>query len=282
MRNELNQPDGLHMTYGACVTLPTTRRRCAKAIGIRLIAGLAAMLIWETQAVSGVTPEVSRVVFDEGSHEQSLHVFNVNKYPVLVQAWIDDGKVLALPQDSKAPIIVLPPIFRMDPGSQASLRLISSGATLPENRESLFWLNLYEMPATQRRDSATDETVTLTMRTQMKVFARPGKLPYSPRELVKRLAFSLVLGADGLTLTIDNPTPYYATIGNMQIAIEGAPQPESVDMIAPFSHAIVDLGTLQGKPGEHAKVLFSLIDDEGNPVVGERNVALTIGDGGAQ
>ncbi|WP_233861921.1 fimbrial biogenesis chaperone [Paraburkholderia adhaesiva] len=251
------------------------RHRRFGAFGFALIAGLAAvMMAWRTQAVAGVAPEVSRVVFSEGAHEQSLHVFNVNKYPVLVQTWIDDGNILALPQDSKAPIVALPPIFRMDPGDQMSVRLINSGAKLPEDRESLFWLNLYEIPATQKIAAPDSEKVTVTMRTQIKVFVRPEKLPFPETDLPKHLTFALVHRPNKVTLEIGNPTPYYATIGALQITIEGAPRPETVDMIAPFSHADVDLGGLVGTPGEHAKVLFTLLNDEGNPMLGERELAV--------
>lgn len=264
-------------------TATCATRRLAMAFVIRAAAGLAATLLWHAQAVAGVTPEVSRVVFLEHDTVESLQVFNVNKYPVLVQAWIDDGKVLASPQDSKAPIIVLPPIFRMDAGNQISLRLLNSGASLPSDRESLFWLNLYEIPATPKDEAASARIVTVTMRTQLKVFVRPDKLPYPESELPKHLTFSLVRRAAGSTLEIGNPTPYYATLGAVQIAIGGAPEKETVDMIAPFSSASVDLGAIHATPGERAKVVFSLLNDEGNPMVGERDVEVTGSDvGGAR
>jgi len=244
------------------------------AIGKRVAASIAVAMIGHAQALAGVTPEVSRVVFSASATEQSLHVFNVNPYPVLVQTWIDDGEILALPQDSKAPVIVLPPIFRMAAHDQASLRLINPGTTFPSDRESVFWLNLYEIPATQKRDASAAETVVVTMRTQIKVFVRPDKLPYPETDLPKRLTFSLVSRAGKLTLDIGNPTPYYATIGALQIAIEGASRPQTVDMIAPFSHASLDLGALQATSGEPAKVLFTLLDDEGNPLPAERDVPI--------
>lgn len=251
------------------------------AFVIRAAACLAATLVWHAQAVAGVTPEVSRVVFLERDTSESLQVFNVNKYPVLVQAWIDDGKVLASPQDSKAPIIVLPPIFRMDAGNQMSLRLLNSGASLPSDRESLFWLNLYEIPATPKGEAATAQIVTVTMRTQLKVFVRPDKLPYPESELPKHLTFSLVDRADGLMLEIGNPTPYYATLGVVQIAIGGVSERETVDMIAPFSSASVDLGGIRGMAGERAKVVFTLLNDDGNPMGGERDVDVRGSEGGA-
>jgi P pilus assembly chaperone PapD len=277
LRNEPNDPSLRRVERGNSSTWLRTRRWLAppgRALASRLALGVAALLVWNTQAVAGVTPEVSRVVFDEGAVEQSLQLFNVNKYPVLVQAWIDDGNILALPQNSKAPIIALPPIFRMSPGDQMSLRLINSGNALPTDRESLFWLNLYEIPATPKRGAANEQIVTVTMRTQIKVFVRPEKLPVPPDELPKRLTFSLVHRAGKLALEIGNPTPYYATIAEVQLTIEGAQKQEPVEMVAPFSHAEMDFGPVPAKAGEHAKVIFSLLGDDGNPEIGERDVVV--------
>lgn len=239
-----------------------------------------ALLALASPAKGGVTPEVSRVVFPEQSTEESLQVFNVNRYPVLVQAWIDNGDIGALPQDSKAPIIVLPPIFRMDPGDQINVRLINSGSSLPADRESLFWLNLYEIPASEQRGDAAAQTVTVTMRTQIKVFARPAKLPYPPGELPKRVTFALVHRAGRWTLNVGNPTPYYATFGTLRIAVAGAGVPQTLraDMVAPFSQIAVDVGAVRATPGEQVHVQFTLLDDDGNPVGGEREVRVPGGD----
>src|SRR5204863_2939575 len=61
-------------------------------------------------------------------------------------------------------------------------RLINSGAALPSDRESLFWLNIYEIPSTPNGSMAESQLVTVTMRTQIKVFVRPRKLPFSRSE----------------------------------------------------------------------------------------------------
>ncbi|WP_442793470.1 hypothetical protein [Paraburkholderia sp. HP33-1] len=45
-------------------------------------------------------------------------------------------------------------------------------------------------------------------------------------------------------------------------------------MVAPFFSASFDPDTLHANPGENAKVLFSLIGDDGNPVADERNVTV--------
>lgn len=239
-----------------------------------VLAGLA----YCVHAAAGVTPETSRVIFSAGAVEQSLQIYNVNRYPVLVQAWVDDGRLDAVPQASKSPVVVLPPIFRMGAGDQLNLRLISAGTRLPTDRESVYWLNLYEMPATAKRPKpANDADLTVTMRTQIKVFMRPGKLPYSPTELHKRLVFSLHRTGDALALTVDNPTPYYATIGVVQVTLGERSQEHPVDMIAPFSRTTVKLDASTSAPGDSATLRYTLIGDDGNPIVDERRVPIGSG-----
>ncbi|WP_244145314.1 fimbrial biogenesis chaperone [Paraburkholderia mimosarum] len=218
-------------------------------------------------AHAGVTPVASRVIFPAGDTEQSVQLFNVNKYPVLVQAWIDDGRIEAVPQESTAPFVTLPPIFRMGAGDQTSLRIIHSGAKLPSDRESLFWLNLYEIPGVPKNQPDQAQSVMVTMRTQYKVFVRPAGLPYGARELPKRLTFSLANAGGKLTLKIDNPTPYYATFNAVLVKIGGRSQQITPDMVAPLSGSTLELDPLGAGAGETAEVLFSLIDDDGNPMV---------------
>lgn len=215
------------------------------------------------------------MIFAVGATVQSLQVFNINKYPVLVQAWIDDGQIDAVPQESKAPIVTLPPIFRMAPGDQTSLRMITSGAPLPMNRESLFWLNLYEIPATPKDQPANSQTVTVTMRTQIKVLVRPDRLPYRAVELPKRLVFSLSKQPGKLVLTVENPTPYYASFSAIQVKSGISSQQKTPDMIAPLSSGTVEFDKLDAGVGDSAEVLFSVINDDGNAVMGKVTVATT-------
>ncbi|MGX0936459.1 molecular chaperone [Cupriavidus metallidurans] len=243
-----------------------------RALGLVIILSAMLMQTWSPQAAAGVTPEISRVVYAADAVEQSLQVFNVNDYPVLVQAWVDDGRIDALPQESTAPIIVIPPIFRLGRGDQTSLRLINSGAALPQDRESLFWLNIYEIPSTPNSVIAERQLVTVTMRTQIKVFVRPRKLPFPSDELPKRLAFSLTKMPDEFLLEIRNPTPYYATISALKVDTGSASQVAPVEMIAPFSNTIVHLSPQKDSVSNDARIHFSLVNDDGNSVGGERTV----------
>jgi len=223
-------------------------------------------------AVAGVTPEVSRIVFAADAAEQSVQLYNLNTYPVLVQAWVDDGDIRSVPQSSSAPVVALPPIFRMAPHDQTSLRLINAGEPLPTDRESLRWLNLYEIPATPKDWGKDGQTVTVTMRTQIKLFVRPAGLADPGAGRLRKLVLSLAPACRGLALTIDNPTPYYVTIGAVQVALGNTAKQAIPDMIAPFSRTTVAFDAWQASPGTAARVTLSVIGDDGNPEAGTRTV----------
>ncbi|WP_126228519.1 fimbrial biogenesis chaperone [Burkholderia ambifaria] len=231
-------------------------------------------------AVAGVTPEVSRIVFAADGAEQSVQLYNLNAYPVLVQAWIDGGDILSVPQSSSAPVVALPPIFRMAPHDQTSLRLINAGEPLPTDRESLLWLNLYEIPSTPKDWVHDRQTVTVTMRTQIKLFVRPAGFADPGVSRLRKLVLSLATARRGLALTIDNPTPYYATIGAVQVTLGDTAKQAVPDMIAPFSRTTVAFDAWHASPGAAARVTFTLIGDDGNPDADTRTVRVGACPGG--
>ncbi len=134
------------------------------------------MLCLAPTSEAGVTAERTRLVFVEGQREASLLLVNQNPYPVLVQAWVDDGALDGEPDTALAPFLPLPPVFRLEPGRQRSLRLLATGQAQARDRESLYWLNIYEIPPQATAEAAGRPRLTVTLRTQMKVLYRPHGL----------------------------------------------------------------------------------------------------------
>ena len=130
-----------------------------------------------TSAAQGaIVVQGTRVVFPEKSHEVTVRINNTSVGPVLVQNWVDDGQPDAFPEDLKVPFVVAPAVARVDPGGTAVLRISATQPQLPNDRESLFWLNVLETPPR----SSSDETVLqFSFRTRIKLFFRPVgfKLP---------------------------------------------------------------------------------------------------------
>ena len=230
-----------------------------------LLALLAAGL---PAAQAGVLAGGTRVIYDEGLRERSLMLANTNPYPVVVQTWLDDGN--GTPENAKAPFIALPAVFRLQPGGLQGLRIIHTGAALPRDRESVFWLNLYEIPPLAGRKEPDPARVELAMNTQLKLFYRPTKLPLSPEQVAGKLAFELRREGDTWFLVCRNPTPYHASFTTLGLSGGGrslAAQQQMDMMTPPFSEKRYPLEG--GAPPDGARVSFRLVDDAGFPVPGE-------------
>lgn len=220
---------------------------------------LLVMMASSTSAIASVIAERTRVIFSEGSTEESLQLVNSNQYPVAVQVWVDDGDLMATPEKAISPVLVLPPLFRLQPQAQRSLRLILSGANkLPVDRESAFWLNVYEIPPKSTTKVDDESFVTLALRMQYKVFYRPKSLPAPGETLGKALTFTLVRSGDSALIKVNNPTPYYASLASLKLgSAEALP-----DMVAPFS--TLDFPLNHSPTAGSATLNFVLIDDLGN------------------
>ncbi|WP_145572720.1 fimbrial biogenesis chaperone [Yersinia mollaretii] len=220
---------------------------------------LLLMMASSTSAIASVIAERTRVIFSEGSTEESLQLVNSNKYPVAVQVWVDDGDLMATPEKAISPVLVLPPVFRLQPQAQRSLRLILSGASkLPVDRESAFWLNVYEIPPKSTTKVEDESFVTLGLRMQYKVFYRPNSIPAPGETLGKALTFTLVRSGDSALIKVNNPTPYYASLASLTLgSAEALP-----DMVAPFS--TLDFPLNHSPTAGNPTLNFVLIDDLGN------------------
>lgn len=115
---------------------------------------------------AGIMPASSRMIYRDGDREKTLMLVNTNDYPVLVQSWVDNGE--GSPEAASPPFVVLPPVFRLAARRTQGLRIIYNHDPLPQDRESAFWLNLYEMPPETPHQDPTH--LTLAMNTQLKVF----------------------------------------------------------------------------------------------------------------
>lgn len=145
----------------------------------------------------------------------------------LMQSWIRPMDFTtglpAAESDSKGPgdaipLMVTPPLKRLDPGEQLTLRIRLTGMTLPQDRESVFYLSVKGIPAMPDKASQTGGQLVLAVVNNMKMFYRPAGLPdEGVKGAAKQLRFSLQNDA----LVVDNPTPFY--INFSQVTVGGKP-----------------------------------------------------------
>lgn len=230
-------------------------------------------------AAAGIMAETTRLIFPEGATERSLMLANTNDYPVLVQTWVDNGDVNNTPEKTDSPFIVLPAVFKMGAGEIKGVRVIFKTQSLPKDRESVFWLNLYEIPPTGNKNSQGNEAKLLVaMNTQMKIFYRPKNLSKKIDTIRDNLQFTLTKEENNLILTCHNSTAFYASFASLNLFSTGRvykPDTKLDMMVAPFSTERFTFKADKIPKGQRIDLEFELITDAGLSQKGEKKAIFT-------
>ncbi|WP_423061472.1 fimbrial biogenesis chaperone [Citrobacter portucalensis] len=192
------------------------------------------LAFFAVQVQAGIVIGGTRVIYNGEKKETSTSIRNQEKSGVyLVQSWVDTGV-----KGSKAPFIVTPPLFRINPDEENMLRIVRTGGTLPEDRESVFWLNVKSIPATD--DSVPQNNVLqIVVKSRLKLFYRPAGLKGAQEIAYKNLS----VARSGNHLTVSNPTPYYVTLFTLKV--DGLEIKEA-DMVPPKGSVSFTLPSASG------------------------------------
>jgi chaperone protein EcpD len=221
-------------------------------------------------AHASVTIGGTRVVYPLEQREVTVKLDNDSSAPSLVQVWMDDGNPDAKPGDIKAPFVITPPIFRMEPKKGQMLRVMYSGDALPQDRESVYWLNVLDIPP-KAEASADANLLQLAYRTRIKVFVRPPKLGGQPEDAPAQLSWKIAASKDGKgqEVSVSNPTPYHVSFSEFNVESDGHTfKNERGGMVAPFATEVLPVDKMNAVPAG-AKVHYSAISDYGGAIAGD-------------
>jgi len=224
--------------------------RTAMFIGI---AALAA------QVNASVVMNGTRFVYRAGEKEIVVKVSNVGKLPALTQTWLDDGDASAKPETVYVPFNVTPPISRIEPGKSQSLRLAFTGSDkLPEDRESLFWLNILEVPP--KAEAADDGgQMQLAFRYRLKLFYRPKGLSGSADTASEALVWK-VPGGGGIS--VSNDSAFHVTVNQLKLRVDG--KDIEAEPFALEPHGVYTIPTKTAvDQGTSVEIDFQTINDYG-------------------
>lgn len=181
----------------------------------------------------------TRFIYSGNEKEITVQLSNTAERPALAQIWLDNGNADATPDTITTPFIITPPISRVDAKSGQTLRIkLGSSAGLSKNKETLWWLNLLEIPPMVTSDKNEGQNVLqLAIRSRFKFIYRPiglGNRDVAPEKLI--------ITASGNNLTLSNPTPFYITVSRISRNQGNALNGKTV-MLAPQSSQIIPTGT---------------------------------------
>ena len=225
------------------------------------------LLLNTTSALAGVVINSTRAIYPEGKREITVRLESQNDYPTLIQSWIDNGKKDEEIKKIKVPFILLPPVTRIEPYQGQSLRISYTGeGTLSADKESVFWLNVLEIPP--KSSAEAGGLLQMALRTRIKLFFRPKAIQgLSPAESAEKITWRLTEKNKQTSLEADNNTPFHVSIVSIEADTGGKPVIIEGKMIAPFSKGIY---TFPGKAFKINKFKYYYINDYGANVPVEK------------
>ncbi|MGV8916265.1 MAG: molecular chaperone [Pseudomonas sp.] len=212
---------------------------------------LAMALAANVQA--GIVLNTTRIIYPASDKEVSFGVHNSGGGEILLQTWLESDAE----GGTDLPFVITPALARMAGNAKQLLRIIYAGTEMPHDRESVFWLNVQEIP-----QAAGENALQIAVRQRIKVFFRPMGLKEEPADAPQALQWRLLQGD---VLEVINPGPYYVSMVGIDVK-DGAAQLLKKDsqMLAPKQSISLTLNRATG--GRALELSFISINDFGGQV----------------
>jgi len=209
------------------------------------------------QASAGIMLGGTRVLYAESVKEASIMVMNQSPQDIMIQSWID-------PEDKhvsqNVPFIVTPPLSRLGGHKQQTLRIMYSGENLPNDKESVFRLNVQEIP----QKSKDDNSLQIAVRQRVKLFYRPIGIIGKPEDAPKMLEWRLVEKKGRPALEVHNPSSFHVSFSGVMLHNGPSKYPLPIGMVTPRSKEVISLQNLApSKNDRSSSIEFTAINDYG-------------------
>ncbi|ECB2662549.1 TPA: fimbria/pilus periplasmic chaperone [Escherichia coli] len=173
--------------------------RVTKTLGMALALMMACQ-----SAMASLAADQTRYIFRGDKDALTITVTNNDKTRTFGgQSWVDN----IVEKDTRPTFVVTPSFFKVKPNGQQTLRIIMASDHLPKDKESVYWLNLQDIPP-----SLEGSGIAVALRTKLKLFYRPKALIEGRKGAEEGL--SLQSRPDGRTMLV-NTTPYIFTISRL-------------------------------------------------------------------
>jgi P pilus assembly chaperone PapD len=191
------------------------------------LVSLICLLGVSSMVNAAVLPDRTRLVLNETDKSVSVRLTNKSEtLPYLAQSWIEDSEG----KKTRNFISPLPPLLRLEPREQSQVRLMALPqlATLPKDRESLFYYNIREVPPR----TEDKNVMQIAMQSRLKLFWRPKAIALKEGTVMTWDKVDISLTANGINFK--NNTPYYVTVGYIGLDGKTLIAGGSSVMVAPF------------------------------------------------
>lgn len=203
-------------------------------------------------AHAGIVIYGTRIIYPAEKNEVLVQLMNQGERSSLVQSWIDDGDTSLPPEKIKVPFLLTPPVVKVAGDSGQQIKIKKMANMLPNNKESLFFLNVLDIPP-NNPDSAGKNVLKFAMQNRVKLFYRPKGISPVNKHTFQKLSMK----RSGSIYSIKNDAANWITVTEVK-ANNVKINNESI-MLAPLSSADVTL-----KSANTNQYKMTIIDDHGN------------------
>ncbi|EPW5280535.1 fimbrial chaperone [Yersinia enterocolitica] len=166
---------------------------------------LASLFLFTTSSHAAFVLNSTRYIFDEKKENISLQVDNESPQEYGGQIWIENQEQ----SDKNVYFAPSPTFFKVAGQHKQVLRILKINDTLPKDKESLFWINVQEIPKAPK-DGAN--ALSIALHTQVKMIYRPDILKGKRENAEKNI--KLINDESGTVLF--NDSPYYFAVINVK------------------------------------------------------------------
>lgn len=179
-------------------------------------------------AMAGVIIGGTRVIYSGDKSDATISVKNNDSaLPYLIQTWVDPFNNSS--SQKKPPFTVIPPVSRLEARQEKVLRIMKVQGDLPQDRESVFWLNIKNIPPSSNNPNSLD----VAIKTRIKLFWRPASIKATPESMAAKVKWSV----KDKQLIVENPGPIHINV--MNVTVDGKDVP--LNIIRPFETLTLQL-----------------------------------------
>ena len=149
----------------------------------------------------------TRIIYPKKNREVLVQLMNQSKNASLIQAWIDDGNTTIAPEKIQVLFILTPPVSRVAGGSGQQLKIRKMPNNLPHNKESLFYLNVLDIPPNNPQNAGKNK-IKLALQNRIKLLWRPSGIAPVDKKSLSQLNIKKKNNA----ISINNETANWITV----------------------------------------------------------------------
>lgn len=203
-------------------------------------------------AHAGIVIYGTRIIYPAEKNEVLVQLMNQEDRSSLVQSWIDDGDTSLPPEKIQVPFLLTPPVAKVAANSGQQLKIKKLPNMLPNNKESLFYLNVLDIPP-NNPNSVGKNVLKFAMQNRIKLFYRPkGIAPVNKATFQK-----LSMKRNGSIYSIKNDAANWLTV--TEVKANNVKINNASIMVAPLSSENVALKNINA-----SEYKLTIIDDHGN------------------